>query len=174
MNAAKSSDIAEGLQLLAIRDRCWQIQACSAITGEGIKVISKDRKRILQTKSTMFFFSGWHGLDIEHFEKGINFFISKRVSTTIADAIDRTFEEQQTNNSREGGVGINKVCPSRPCTGGGEITRCHSPTWLHSKIVTRIAVSPGRRTRIETAAPNCSFCMTLKGSQGDFTNQCHP
>uniref|UniRef100_A0A183DGK3 Mediator complex subunit 17 n=1 Tax=Gongylonema pulchrum TaxID=637853 RepID=A0A183DGK3_9BILA len=36
--AAKASELAEGLQLLSIRDRSWQIQACSAITGEGIKV----------------------------------------------------------------------------------------------------------------------------------------
>lgn len=36
--AARSSDIAEGLQLLTIRDRAWQIQACSAVTNEGVKV----------------------------------------------------------------------------------------------------------------------------------------
>jgi hypothetical protein len=24
--------------LLSIRDRAWQIQACSAVTGEGVKV----------------------------------------------------------------------------------------------------------------------------------------
>jgi ADP-ribosylation factor-like protein 3 len=38
VNAAKASEIAEGLQLLSIRDRAWQIQACSAVTGEGVKV----------------------------------------------------------------------------------------------------------------------------------------
>ena len=37
-NAAKASDIANDLKLLSIRDRSWQIQACSAVTGEGIKV----------------------------------------------------------------------------------------------------------------------------------------
>jgi hypothetical protein len=26
------------MQLLSLRDRTWQIQACSALTGEGIKV----------------------------------------------------------------------------------------------------------------------------------------
>uniref|UniRef100_A0AC35GVQ2 ADP-ribosylation factor-like protein 3 n=1 Tax=Panagrolaimus sp. PS1159 TaxID=55785 RepID=A0AC35GVQ2_9BILA len=36
-NAAKASDIANDLKLLSIRDRSWQIQACSAVTGEGIK-----------------------------------------------------------------------------------------------------------------------------------------
>ncbi|VDN56316.1 unnamed protein product [Dracunculus medinensis] len=38
VTAARASEIAEGLQLLAIRDRSWQIQPCSAVTGEGIKV----------------------------------------------------------------------------------------------------------------------------------------
>ncbi|GFN79708.1 ADP-ribosylation factor-like protein 3 [Plakobranchus ocellatus] len=37
MNAAKSSEIAEGLNLNSIRDRAWQIQPCSAMTGEGVK-----------------------------------------------------------------------------------------------------------------------------------------
>ncbi|VBB26596.1 unnamed protein product [Acanthocheilonema viteae] len=37
VTAAKANEIAEGLQLLSIRDRSWQIQACSAVTGEGIK-----------------------------------------------------------------------------------------------------------------------------------------
>ncbi|XP_014673158.1 PREDICTED: ADP-ribosylation factor-like protein 3 isoform X1 [Priapulus caudatus] len=36
-NAAPASEIAEGLNLHTIRDRVWQIQACSAMTGEGIK-----------------------------------------------------------------------------------------------------------------------------------------
>jgi len=39
VNAAPASDIAEGLNLHSIRDRQWQIQACSAFTGEGIRVI---------------------------------------------------------------------------------------------------------------------------------------
>uniref|UniRef100_A0A915KJD0 ADP-ribosylation factor-like protein 3 n=1 Tax=Romanomermis culicivorax TaxID=13658 RepID=A0A915KJD0_ROMCU len=38
MNAAASSEIAEGLQLHTLRDRTWQIQACSAATMEGVKV----------------------------------------------------------------------------------------------------------------------------------------
>ncbi|XP_012937099.1 ADP-ribosylation factor-like protein 3 [Aplysia californica] len=37
LTAAKASDIAEGLNLNAIRDREWQIQACSAMSGEGVK-----------------------------------------------------------------------------------------------------------------------------------------
>ena len=36
-NAAPASDMAEGLHLPSIRDRTWQIQACSASTGEGLK-----------------------------------------------------------------------------------------------------------------------------------------
>lgn len=38
MNAAPPSEIAEGLQLHTVRDRQWQIQACSAVTMEGVKV----------------------------------------------------------------------------------------------------------------------------------------
>jgi len=38
VNAAPASDIAEGLNLHSIRDRQWQIQACSAYTGEGVRV----------------------------------------------------------------------------------------------------------------------------------------
>ncbi|KAI1717306.1 ADP-ribosylation factor family domain-containing protein [Ditylenchus destructor] len=37
LTAAKASEIADGLQLIKIRDRSWQIQACSALSGEGIK-----------------------------------------------------------------------------------------------------------------------------------------
>ena len=38
MNSAPASEIAHGLSLHSIRDRKWQIQACSAMTGEGVKV----------------------------------------------------------------------------------------------------------------------------------------
>lgn len=37
LNAAAASEIAEGLNLHTIRDRVWQIQACSATSGEGVK-----------------------------------------------------------------------------------------------------------------------------------------
>lgn len=36
--AAQASEIAQELNLHLIRDRPWQIQACSGIRGEGIKV----------------------------------------------------------------------------------------------------------------------------------------
>lgn len=36
-HAAPASDIATGLNLHTIRDRVWQIQACSAVTNEGVK-----------------------------------------------------------------------------------------------------------------------------------------
>ena len=39
LNAAKASDITDGLSLHQIRDRPWQIQGCSAYTKEGVKVI---------------------------------------------------------------------------------------------------------------------------------------
>ncbi|KAG1677679.1 ADP-ribosylation factor-like protein 3 [Nymphon striatum] len=37
LNAASASDISDGLHLHNIRNREWHIQACSAISGEGIK-----------------------------------------------------------------------------------------------------------------------------------------
>lgn len=36
-NSLASSELAEALGLHSIKDRAWQIQACTAITGEGIK-----------------------------------------------------------------------------------------------------------------------------------------
>ncbi|KRZ92751.1 ADP-ribosylation factor-like protein 3 [Trichinella sp. T8] len=38
VNAVPASSLAEGLQLHTIRDRPWQIQPCSAISMEGVKV----------------------------------------------------------------------------------------------------------------------------------------
>jgi len=56
LTAAKASEIADGLQLVKIRDRSWQIQACSAISGEGIKDgmewISKNIKTNSKTKTS--------------------------------------------------------------------------------------------------------------------------
>lgn len=40
LHAASASEIATGLGLHTIKDRPWQIQACSATAGEGIKVIA--------------------------------------------------------------------------------------------------------------------------------------
>lgn len=39
MTAASAADIAAGLNLHTYRDRTWQIQACSALSGEGIQVV---------------------------------------------------------------------------------------------------------------------------------------
>lgn len=41
LTAAPASEIAEGLNLHTIRDRMWQIQSCSALTGEGVQVQKK-------------------------------------------------------------------------------------------------------------------------------------
>lgn len=38
--ASPASEIAEGLNLHTYRDREWQIQACSAVSGEGVQVRS--------------------------------------------------------------------------------------------------------------------------------------
>lgn len=37
MNAVPAGELAEELHLIAIRDRAWQIQACSATSSEGLK-----------------------------------------------------------------------------------------------------------------------------------------
>ncbi|UXI20653.1 glycosaminoglycan xylosylkinase-like [Sarcoptes scabiei] len=37
INAVTSSELAEELHLIAIRNRAWQIQACSGTSGEGLK-----------------------------------------------------------------------------------------------------------------------------------------
>ncbi|TRY74204.1 hypothetical protein DNTS_004369 [Danionella cerebrum] len=37
LTAAPAAEIAEGLSLHTIRDRMWQIQSCSALTGEGVQ-----------------------------------------------------------------------------------------------------------------------------------------
>lgn len=37
-NAAPASEITDGLNLYTIKDRKWQIQPCSASSGEGVKV----------------------------------------------------------------------------------------------------------------------------------------
>ncbi|XP_004409618.1 PREDICTED: ADP-ribosylation factor-like protein 3-like [Odobenus rosmarus divergens] len=37
LTVAPASEIAEGLNLRTIRDRIWQIQSCSALTGEGVQ-----------------------------------------------------------------------------------------------------------------------------------------
>lgn len=36
--ALKASEIAECLKLVKLKDRTWQIQACSALEGTGVKV----------------------------------------------------------------------------------------------------------------------------------------
>ncbi|KAJ7396639.1 ADP-ribosylation factor-like protein 3 [Pitangus sulphuratus] len=38
LTAAPASEIAEGLNLHTIRDRVWQIQSCSALSGEGVQL----------------------------------------------------------------------------------------------------------------------------------------
>lgn len=42
--ASPASEIAEGLNLHTYRDRQWQIQACSAVSGEGVQVRSLQLK----------------------------------------------------------------------------------------------------------------------------------
>lgn len=37
-NVIKASEIAETIGLIKLKDRTWQVQACSAINGTGVKV----------------------------------------------------------------------------------------------------------------------------------------
>uniref|UniRef100_A0A672ZHI5 ADP-ribosylation factor-like protein 3 n=1 Tax=Sphaeramia orbicularis TaxID=375764 RepID=A0A672ZHI5_9TELE len=38
--ASSASELAESLNLHTIRDRMWQVQACSALTAEGVQVLT--------------------------------------------------------------------------------------------------------------------------------------
>lgn len=38
-NVIKASEIAETIGLIKLKDRTWQVQACSAINGTGVKVM---------------------------------------------------------------------------------------------------------------------------------------
>lgn len=38
MTAISASELAESLNLHTIRDRMWQVQACSAMSAEGVQV----------------------------------------------------------------------------------------------------------------------------------------
>lgn len=51
LTAAPASEIAEGLNLHTIRDRMWQIQSCSALTGEGVQV---QNKSLLYAQALLF------------------------------------------------------------------------------------------------------------------------
>ena len=63
LNAAKASDITDGLSLHQIRDRPWQIQGCSAFTKEGVKV-----RRLFDLFSSfiIFFIIGWFRMGIKN------------------------------------------------------------------------------------------------------------
>lgn len=56
LTAAPASEIAEGLNLHTIRDRMWQIQSCSALTGEGIQVSARSEPFVFFFL-TLFFLS---------------------------------------------------------------------------------------------------------------------
>ncbi|KAI7801490.1 ADP-ribosylation factor-like 3, partial [Triplophysa rosa] len=57
--ACPASEIAKGLNLHTYRDRVWQIQACSAVTGEGVQLF-----HILQQVSP-YIFTRWYELDFQ-------------------------------------------------------------------------------------------------------------
>ncbi|KAI3351807.1 hypothetical protein L3Q82_020635, partial [Scortum barcoo] len=49
--ASPASEIAEGLNLHTYRDREWQIQACSAVSGEGVQVRPRPKFRFFNILS---------------------------------------------------------------------------------------------------------------------------
>lgn len=46
MTATPASELAECLNLHTIRDRMWQVQACSALTAEGVQVNTAHSQQI--------------------------------------------------------------------------------------------------------------------------------
>lgn len=50
-NVLKPSEIAETIGLVKLKDRTWQIQACSAIEGTGVKVMAVEEYYSLILKS---------------------------------------------------------------------------------------------------------------------------
>lgn len=52
--ASPAGEIAEGLNLHTYRDRVWQIQACSAVTGEGVQVRNKRKISPITSASSHF------------------------------------------------------------------------------------------------------------------------
>ena len=70
LGAAAASELAQGLALHTIKDRAWQIQACCANTGEGVKV-STSKFPVFSLTCTdqvsVWFpcFKGRNGMDIQ-------------------------------------------------------------------------------------------------------------
>lgn len=71
--ASPASEIAEGLNLHTYRDRQWQIQACSAVSGEGVQVRPTALKSaditLIGNKAhvvpPVVSLKGWHELDLQ-------------------------------------------------------------------------------------------------------------
>lgn len=54
INAVSAGELAEALSLVHIRDRAWQIQACSATSAEGLKVTPDWNETLLDTSLHFF------------------------------------------------------------------------------------------------------------------------
>ncbi|XP_075573807.1 ADP-ribosylation factor-like protein 3 isoform X4 [Pelecanus crispus] len=67
LTAAPASEIAEGLNLHTIRDRVWQIQSCSALSGEGVQAllglcfVTRSPTVVLGMQKLCTFHPGWPG-----------------------------------------------------------------------------------------------------------------
>lgn len=64
-NVMKASEIAETIGLVKLKDRTWQIQACSAIEGTGVKVKTQPfvQSTVILTIH-LSLFAGGHGLGL--------------------------------------------------------------------------------------------------------------
>lgn len=60
--ASTASEIAEGLNLHTYRDREWQIQACSAISGEGVQVSPYGSTKSERVFTTLKIHSHYRGM----------------------------------------------------------------------------------------------------------------
>lgn len=70
-NLIKVSEIAEAIGLVKLKDRTWQIQECSAIQGNGIKVIHF--KRLYRNNLFKYLFylcwTGGYGLGLQEHQE---------------------------------------------------------------------------------------------------------
>ncbi len=63
-NAIKASEIAETIGLIKLKDRTWQVQACSAVNGTGVKVIEMYDNTLGINKGIFFKIVGRNGLGL--------------------------------------------------------------------------------------------------------------
>lgn len=77
-NAMSSSEVAEAIGLVRLEERTWQIKACSAVEGTGLKVTIFLNIHFVKVRNIHIFLSikisGRHGLGMQEYEKMISVF----------------------------------------------------------------------------------------------------